>query len=101
VTADLPELSLSVEHLHLSEPEATRLLEGLSPSITVWRWLVANAATLGADPARLAVGGDSAGGNLAAAVCQAVVASGEPAPAAQLLIYPSLDLAGSCPRTAT
>src|SRR3954454_1290816 len=28
VTADLPELPLTVEHLHLTEPEATRLLEG-------------------------------------------------------------------------
>ena len=58
---------------------------------------MANAATFGADPARLAVGGDSAGGNLAAAVCQALVASSEPAPAAQLLIYPSLDLGWQLP----
>ena len=43
------------------------------------------------------MGGDSAGGNLAAAVCQTLVAGGEPAPAAQLLIYPSLDLGGDLP----
>jgi acetyl esterase len=70
---------------------------GLEDCLAAWRWLAANAATLGADPARLAVGGDSAGGNLAAAVCQALVASGEPAPAAQLLIYPSLDLGWQLP----
>jgi acetyl esterase len=52
---------------------------------------------LGADPERLAIGGDSAGGNLAAAVCQVLVASGAPAPAAQLLIYPSLDLSWNLP----
>ena len=70
---------------------------GLEDCLAAWRWLVANAATLGADPARLAVGGDSAGGNLAAALCQALVACGEPAPAAQLLIYPSLDLGWQLP----
>lgn len=70
---------------------------GLEDCLAAWRWLAANATTLGADPARLAVGGDSAGGNLAAAVCQALVASGEPAPAAQLLIYPSLDLGWQLP----
>jgi acetyl esterase len=70
---------------------------GLEDCLAAWRWLAANAATLGADPARLAVGGDSAGGNLAAAVCQALVTSGEPAPAAQLLIYPSLDLGWQLP----
>jgi acetyl esterase len=58
---------------------------------------VTNTATLGADPGRLAIGGDSAGGNLAAAVCQALVAGGEPAPAAQLLVYPSLDLGWDLP----
>ncbi len=48
---------------------------------------------LGADPARLALGGDSAGGNLAAITAQAVVAdSGLPRPAFQLLLYPALDM---------
>jgi acetyl esterase len=52
----------------------------------------ANAADLGADPDRVAVGGDSAGGNLAAGVAQRAVRSGGPGPALQLLIYPWLDL---------
>jgi acetyl esterase len=51
----------------------------------------ARAAELGADPARVAVGGDSAGGNLAAVV--ALDLRGDPvAPAFQLLIYPALDM---------
>ncbi|EWY41727.1 acetyl hydrolase [Skermanella stibiiresistens SB22] len=70
---------------------------GLEDCLAAWRWLAANAATLGADPQRLAIGGDSAGGNLAAAVCQALVGGGEPVPVAQLLIYPSLDLGWNLP----
>jgi acetyl esterase len=58
------------------------------------RWVAANISRFGADPDRLAVAGDSAGGNLAAAVAQGC-RSGGPRLAAQLLIYPALDLVGS------
>ncbi|WP_045692809.1 alpha/beta hydrolase [Streptomyces rubellomurinus] len=51
----------------------------------------AEAAALGVDPARIAVGGDSAGGNLAAVTAQAAVRRGGPAPAFQLLLYPAAD----------
>ncbi|MCV6983660.1 alpha/beta hydrolase [Mycolicibacterium pulveris] len=54
-------------------------------------WLVANAFTLGVDPARIAVMGDSAGGGLAAGVCLMARDRGGPAIAQQLLIYPMLD----------
>ena len=47
---------------------------------------------LGADPARVGVGGDSAGGNLAAVVSQLSARDGGPAPALQLLIYPATDM---------
>jgi acetyl esterase len=53
-------------------------------------WVAAHAAEIGADPARLAVGGDSAGGNLAAAVALRARADG-PALAGQLLVYPNTD----------
>jgi acetyl esterase len=52
------------------------------------RWGAANAEELGVDGGRLAVGGDSAGGNLAAVVTQRLRDSGGPALAFQLLIYP-------------
>jgi acetyl esterase len=58
---------------------------------TAFAWARANAASLGADPGRVAVGGDSAGGNLSAVVTQTAAARREPLPAAQLLIYPAVD----------
>jgi len=54
-----------------------------------WAW--ANAGTLGADPTRVGVGGDSAGGNLSAVVAQISARDGGPAPVLQLLIYPATD----------
>jgi len=51
----------------------------------------ARAEELGADPARIAVGGDSAGGHLSAIVAQQTIAAGGPAPAFQLLVYPVTD----------
>lgn len=53
-------------------------------------WLADNAAALGADPARVAVAGDSAGGNLAAAVTLLARAGG-PALTCQVLVYPNTD----------
>lgn len=56
-----------------------------------WQWLQANAERLGLDPQRLAIGGDSAGGNLAAACCLLLRDLGLPQPRHQLLLYPALD----------
>ncbi|MFM7141599.1 MAG: alpha/beta hydrolase, partial [Alphaproteobacteria bacterium] len=55
------------------------------------RWLAANPAEVGADPARIAVGGDSAGGNLSAAVALRLRDEGGPRLAHQLLVYPVTD----------
>lgn len=54
-------------------------------------WAAANAADLGCDPARLAVAGDSAGGNLSAAVSIMARDRSGPALRHQLLIYPVTD----------
>ncbi|HEY2551085.1 MAG TPA: alpha/beta hydrolase, partial [Streptosporangiaceae bacterium] len=54
------------------------------------RWVARHAAQIGADPGRIAVGGDSAGGNLAAGVALRARADGL-ALAGQLLVYPNTD----------
>lgn len=55
-------------------------------------WAVNNAASINGDPTRLAVGGDSAGGNLAAAMSLMAADRGGPEIALQLLVYPVTDL---------
>ena len=67
----------------------------------VWETLQARTADYGIDPARIAVGGDSAGGNLTAVLCHEARKAGLPMPCFQLLIYPATDMATSFPsRTA-
>jgi acetyl esterase len=61
------------------------------------QWAAAHAAELGADPARLAVGGDSSGGNLAAAVALLARERGRPAIMHQLLVYPNTDYRAGTP----
>jgi len=60
-------------------------------AIAAYKWVCMNAANLGGDPERIGVGGDSAGGNLAAVVCQQTAMNGERTPDLQVLIYPALD----------
>lgn len=55
-------------------------------------WVAANAPSLGVDVGRIAVGGDSAGGNLAAVVCIRSRDEAGPRFAAQILVYPVADL---------
>ena len=60
--------------------------------IAATAWVHREASELGVDPARLAVGGDSAGGNLAAVVAIAARDGGTVPIAYQLLIYPATDM---------
>lgn len=55
-----------------------------------YRWAIEHAGDVGGDPRRVAVGGDSAGGGLAAMIAQRARREGVVAPALQLLIYPWL-----------
>ena len=63
--------------------------------IAATEWIAANAAEFGVDRARLAVGGDSAGGNLAAVVALVAKQRGAPKLLFQLLIYPVAQLGGA------
>jgi acetyl esterase len=69
----------------------------LDDTVTAVRFAIDQAGRLGADPARIAVGGDSAGGNLAAAAARLLARAESPAPAFQLLIYPITDLSRKRP----
>jgi len=59
--------------------------------IAATRWVADEAGALRVDPRRIAVGGDSAGGNLAAVVALAARDSGRSQPCFQLLVYPATD----------
>lgn len=63
----------------------------------VLRWVADNAEALGGDPSRLAVAGDSAGGNLATVAAIQARDNGGPDIAFQLLMYPMLDPATDSP----
>jgi acetyl esterase len=63
---------------------------GFEDCLAATRWVGANIAALGGDPSRIVIGGDSAGGNLSAAVALATRETG-PKLAAQFLIYPGVD----------
>lgn len=66
-------------------------------AFTATRWIAANGKQLGIDASRLVVGGDSAGGNLAAVVAIAARDGGGPAITAQMLIYPVTDVSMTHP----
>ncbi|WP_414936964.1 alpha/beta hydrolase [Amycolatopsis sp. cmx-11-51] len=79
---------LSVEYRLAPE---TRFPGATEDAIAAFEYAFAKAQGLGADPARIAVGGDSAGGNLAAVTAQQAVKRGSGVPAFQLLFYPATD----------
>jgi acetyl esterase len=70
-------------------------------SVAALTWLAREAETLGIDPERIAVVGDSAGGGLAAVALHETKRSLPVPPRAQVLIYPALDLRGRLPSRTT
>jgi len=74
-----------------------RFPAAVDDALAAFRWASAESARLGVPPGRVAVGGDSAGGNLAAVVALLATREGGPRPRAQLLIYPVTDLSTKHP----
>lgn len=66
-------------------------------AVAAFTWAAEHAAELAVDPDRVGVGGDSAGGNLAAVVAQVTVGAGGAAPAFQLLVVPATDFTANRP----
>lgn len=66
-------------------------------AFAAWQWLHAHSSALGIDQHRMAIGGDSAGGNLAIAVALSCKRCQVDQPAFQLLIYPATDYTMSMP----
>jgi acetyl esterase len=73
---------------------------GFNDCYAALRWAIDNANDLGIDPGRIVVGGDSAGGGLAAGVVQRAWQEEGISVRGQLLIYPCVDLACNRPSTA-
>jgi acetyl esterase len=61
------------------------------------QWVMTNARQLNGDPTRVAVGGESAGGNLATVACLKARDAHKPMPVAQLLVYPVTDSSMNTP----
>ncbi len=74
-----------------------KILQIHAEGFAAYRWIADNATRLGIDKSRIAIGGDSAGGNLSIAVTLACKRESVAMPAYQVLIYPSVDLAMSFP----
>lgn len=85
---------LSVEYRRAPENPFPAAAED---AIAAFEYAHFKAADLGADPDRIAVGGDSAGGNLAAVTAQQAVRRGGAVPAFQLLMYPPTDISARRP----
>jgi acetyl esterase len=82
-------LVISVDY---RRPPEHRFPTAVDDSFAAAEWAAAHGEELGADASRIAVAGDSAGGNLAAVVCQLAKQRGGPRIVYQALVYPTVDL---------
>ncbi|PCJ26255.1 MAG: hypothetical protein COA96_05800 [SAR86 cluster bacterium] len=85
---------ISVEYRLAPDTKSKGIYED---GLDAFQWIHSNAEELGIDAGRIAVGGDSAGGNLAIAVSLSCKQQQLPLPAFQLLIYPATDYSMSFP----
>jgi len=88
---EVPATVLSVDYRLAPEHPFPAAVED---ALAAFRWAALDNPRLGVDPDRIAVAGDSAGGNLAAAVSLLAREEGGPVPAMQVLIYPATDAIG-------
>ncbi len=91
LAANVPATVLSVDYRLAPEHPFPAAVED---AWAAFRWAAVDNTRLGVDPSRIAVSGDSAGGNLAAAVSLQARDEGGPSPAMQALIYPVTDALG-------
>jgi acetyl esterase len=85
------EAGIAVFHVDYRLAPEARFPGAFDDVVAALKWVAANGASVGIDPTRLAIGGDSAGGNLAAAVSLWARDHGGPKLLMQLLAYPVTD----------
>lgn len=91
VTGLVQELGLVVVSVDYRLAPAHSFPTPLNDCYQALKWIIANAHALGVDADRIAIGGESAGGGLAASLAQLAYDRGEVRPIFQLLVYPMLD----------
>jgi acetyl esterase/lipase len=81
---------ISVDY-RLASETANKFPAAHEDAYAAYKWVRDNAGTIGVNPAKIAVAGESAGGNMAAAVCILARERGYPLPIHELLVYPVAD----------
>lgn len=92
--------SLRVVSIEYRRAPEDRFPAAVDDALAAYLWIAAHAVELGIDPGRIAVAGDSAGGNLSAVVARRAEHDERP-PALQVLLYPALDATCSMPSYVT